>query len=69
MSWGQMEGMSAGESGELPRRGELCKLGPKRCLSAGRGGKGLGNGPPDQKEENAQSWHGMQEDPEGGAGS
>ena len=43
--------------------------GPKRCLSAGRGGKGLGNGAPDPKEENTQSWHGMQKDPEGGAGS
>ena len=29
--WGQMKGMSTGESGELPRRGELCKLGLKRC--------------------------------------
>lgn len=67
--WGQMKGMSTGESGELPRRGELCKLGLKRCLCAGLGRKGLGNGPPDQKEQNAQSWHGVQKDPEGGAGS
>ena len=41
----------------------------KRCLCAGLGGKGLGNGPPDQKEQNTQSWHGVQKDPEGGAGS